>query len=74
MDRRQFLLAAGAAGIALALPRAAPAQNRPPRPRGHTSFYVDAQGGLDGFDQPEEGRYVPSLFVRRPATLPLRVA
>jgi membrane dipeptidase len=60
MDRRQFLLAAGAAGIFAALPGSARAQNTPPRPRGDASFYVDAQGGLDGFDQPEEGRYVPS--------------
>jgi len=59
MDRREFLLTAGAAGVALALPSGARAQNTPPRARDAASFYVDAQGGLDGFDQPEEGRYVP---------------
>lgn len=60
MDRRQFLLTAAAAGLVLALPAGGHAQTTPPRPRGHRAFYVDAQGGLDGFDQPEEGRYVPS--------------
>lgn len=60
MDRRQFLLAAGAASAALAFPAAAGAQAPSPRPRNSRSFYVDAQGALDGFDQPEPGRYVPS--------------
>jgi membrane dipeptidase len=64
MDRRQFLLAAGAA---VSLPHAAfaqaPAVADPAaraRPRGARSFYVDAQGAIDGFDEPEPGRYVPS--------------
>jgi len=60
MDRRQFLLAAGAAGAALAIPSVTRAQNRRPRDRGAASFYVDAQGALDGFDEPEPGRYVPT--------------
>ncbi|WP_129792185.1 dipeptidase [Sphingosinicella sp. CPCC 101087] len=61
MDRREFLLSAGAVSAALAWPMRAAAQDvPPPRPRGARSFYVDAQGALDGFDQPEEGRYVPS--------------
>ena len=59
MDRRQFLIAAGAA---LTLPQAALAQERPPaaRPRGARSIYVDGQGAIDGFDEPEPGRYVPT--------------
>ncbi len=60
MDRRQFLLAAGAAGAALAIPTVAGAQNPRPRARGDASFYVDAQGALDGFDEPDPGRYVPT--------------
>jgi membrane dipeptidase len=59
MERREFLISAGAAGLMLALPRSAGAQTAPPRPRGASSFYDDAQGGPDGFDQPEPGRFVP---------------
>ncbi|MDQ8755887.1 membrane dipeptidase [Sphingosinicella sp. LHD-64] len=58
MDRRSFLLAAGAAGATLAFPVAA--QDAPARPRGARSIYVDAQGAPDGFDEPEPGRYVPN--------------
>jgi membrane dipeptidase len=60
MDRREFLITAGAAGMAMALPFRAAAQNVPPRERAAASFYVDAQGGLDGFDEPEPGRFVPT--------------
>jgi membrane dipeptidase len=60
MDRRQFLLATGAAGAVLAFPGGLRAQDPSPRPRATASFYVDAQGALDGFDQPEPGRYVPT--------------
>ena len=60
MNRRQFLFATGAAGAALAFPAGLRAQDPPPRPRQTPSFYVDAQGALDGFDEPEPGRYVPS--------------
>ena len=60
MDRREFILTVGATGLALALPRMAQAQDTPPRPRDATSFYVDAQGGIDGFDTPEGGRPVPT--------------
>ena len=60
MDRRQFLLAGTAAGVALIAPGGARAQDAPARPRGARSLYVDAQGALDGFDQPEPGRNVPS--------------
>ena len=65
MDRRQFILAAGAA---LALPRAGFAQDADPaapaRPRGARSIYIDAQGALDGFDEPEPGRFVPTDRLR----------
>ena len=61
MDRREFLLAAAAAGTMLSLPRGATAQtSAAPRSRGASSFYVDAQAGLGGFDEPEPGRYVPN--------------
>ena len=64
MDRREFLLSVGAAGAALAFPFGARAEvTAPPppaRPRGVRSVYVDAQGALDGFDEPEPGRYVPT--------------
>ena len=60
MDRREFLLAAGAAGVALGWPGGAGAQSIPaPRLRRAESIYVDAQGAPDGFDQPEPGRFVP---------------
>jgi len=60
MDRRQFLLAGVAAGVAAMTPGGARAQDVPARPRGDRSIYVDAQGALDGFDQPEPGRNVPT--------------
>lgn len=65
MDRRQFLLAGAAAGGALIMPGGAMAQDAAPRPRGARSWYVDAQGALDGFDQPEPGRLVPSARMLR---------
>ena len=62
MDRREFLLSAGAAAAALAVPSGARAQDPapPPRARRARSIYVDAQGALDGFDEPEPNRYVPT--------------
>lgn len=59
MDRRQFMLSAGALGVTLAVPVRA-AADPAPRPRTARSIYVDAQGGVDGFDEPEPGKYVPS--------------
>jgi membrane dipeptidase len=55
MDRRQFLAAAAAATLPL------PAFAAPARPRGAGpgAFWVDAQGGVDGFDE-KDGRLVPS--------------
>jgi len=60
MDRREFLRATGVAGLTLALPAIASAQDARSRPRNARSFYVDAQGGPDGFDEPEPGRFVAS--------------
>lgn len=57
MERREFLVTAGAAAALLALPAAAPAG---PRPRSDATIWVDAQGGIDGWDEPEPGRFVPS--------------
>lgn len=59
MDRREFLIAAGTAGVALAAPAGAGAAD-PARSPSASSFYVDAQGALDGFDEPEPGKYVPT--------------
>lgn len=59
MDRRQFMLSAGALGVTLAVPVRA-AADPAPRPQTARSIYVDAQGGVDGFDEPEPGKYVPS--------------
>ena len=60
MHRREFLIAAGAAGAALAFPAMAQAQAPQPRAREAQGIYVDAQGALDGFDEPEPGRFVPT--------------
>ena len=60
MDRRAFLLVASAAGLAAALPLRALAQQAVPATNRRNAVYVDALGALDGFDQPEPGRYVPN--------------
>lgn len=61
MDRRQFLIAAGAAGATLAIPFRAAAQDAPPRTRNAASFYVDSQGSaFDGFEEAGPGRLVPT--------------
>lgn len=60
MDRREFLLAAGAAGALLGLPSMARAQSAAPRPPQHPSLYIDAQGGLSGFEPDGEGGYKPT--------------
>jgi membrane dipeptidase len=56
MHRREFLATAGAAAALLALP--AYAQPRP-RGSGSNAIWVDAQGGIDRFDE-KDGRLVPS--------------
>ncbi len=55
MDRRQFLAATAAAALPL------PAFAAPVRPRGSgaDAIWVDAQGGIDGYDE-KDGRLVPS--------------
>lgn len=59
MDRRQFLVSAGAAGALAALSARGSAQALPAaRPRGTPSFYLDAQGAPDGFDM-KDGKPVP---------------
>jgi membrane dipeptidase len=60
MDRRQFLLFASATGVTLALSTTAGAGAQQPRVRATRSPYIDAQGALDGFDEPEPGRFVPT--------------
>jgi membrane dipeptidase len=58
MDRRQFLAGTAAAAAIAALPlRAQPASTRPP---GDPALWVDAQGGVDGWDEPQPGRFMPS--------------
>ena len=59
MDRREFLIGAGAAGAALALAPPAAAQMPRPRESGARSIWVDAQGGVDGFDEVSPGKYAP---------------
>lgn len=56
MHRREFLAGAGTAAALLALP--ATAQTRPSG-SGPRTIWVDAQGGIDGFDE-KDGRQVPS--------------
>jgi membrane dipeptidase len=58
MDRRQFLAGTAAAAAVAAIPlRAQPPSARPP---GDRAVWVDAQGGIDGWDEPQPGRFVPS--------------
>jgi membrane dipeptidase len=57
MHRREFLATTGAAAALLALP--ASAQKRPGG-SGANAIWVDAQGGIDGFDE-KDGRLVPSV-------------
>jgi membrane dipeptidase len=59
MNRRQFLIAAGAAGAALTFPVRAADTMPKARSADDPAIWVDAQGGLDGFDEPEPGKYVP---------------
>lgn len=60
MDRREFLLTAGAASALLSFPSLARAQTAAPRPPQHPSLYIDAQGGLDGFEPDGKGGYTPT--------------
>ncbi len=56
LRRREFLAGAGAAAASIALPAAARTR---PRGSGAGSIWVDAQGGIDGFEE-KDGRLVPS--------------
>jgi membrane dipeptidase len=60
MDRRQFLAGTAAAASLAILPTVAPAQPAAKRPPGDAAIWVDAQGGIDGWDEPQPGRFVPS--------------
>ena len=60
MDRRQFLAGTAAVSALAAFPLAAPAQPPSTRPPADPAIWVDAQGGVDGWDEPEPGRFVPS--------------
>jgi membrane dipeptidase len=57
MQRREFLASSAAAAAIVALPASA----QPVRPRGSGAeeIWVDAQGGIDGFDE-KDGRLAPS--------------
>ena len=59
MERREFLVGAGALGTALALAGGSAGRAQAPRARDERSFWVDAQGGLDGFDEVSPGKYAP---------------
>ncbi|HEX8701203.1 MAG TPA: membrane dipeptidase [Myxococcaceae bacterium] len=58
MNRRQFLLAAGAVSASLALPAAASTVSTPHRPSKAGSIWVDAQGAVGGFEPAGEGKVV----------------
>lgn len=60
MDRRQFLAGTAAAAALAAFPVRAPAQPPAAQPRSGAAIWVDSQGGVDGWDEPEPGRFVPS--------------
>lgn len=60
MDRRQFLAGTAAAAALAALPSPLLAQPASTRRPSDPAIWVDAQGGLDGWDEPETGRFVPS--------------
>ena len=57
MDRRQFLAATAATAALTALPARAQPTGRSAADR---AVWVDVQGGVDGWDEPEPGRFVPS--------------
>lgn len=58
MNRRDFLASTAAAAALAAFPARAQAPSR--RPQDDRAIWVDVQGGVDGWDEPEPGRYVPS--------------
>jgi len=58
MDRRQFLAGTAAAAALAAFP--ARSQSPTARSASDPALWVDAQGGVDGWDEPQPGRFVPS--------------
>jgi membrane dipeptidase len=60
MDRREFLAATAAAAALAAFPVVAPAQAPSTRPPDDPAIWVDAQGAIDGWDEPQPGRFVAS--------------
>jgi membrane dipeptidase len=60
MDRREFLTATAATAALGAFSVKAPAQAPSTRPPADRAIWVDAQGGVDGWDEPQPGRFVPS--------------
>jgi membrane dipeptidase len=60
MDRRQFLAGTAAAAALAAFPGKTFAQAPSARPASDPAVWVDAQGGIDGWDEPQPGRFVPS--------------
>lgn len=65
MNRRDFLAAAGAASALLAFPTAAQDRLAQPRSRRARSIWIDACGGLDGFDEQPDGSYKPTAALIR---------
>ena len=61
MDRRNFLIAAGASALFAASRAGAQERLAPARPRRARSFYIDACGGLDGFEEQKNGTYKPTV-------------
>jgi membrane dipeptidase len=60
MNRRQFLTATAATAALAVFPSAGLAQPPSTRRSSDAAIWVDAQGGIDGWDEPEPGRFVPS--------------
>jgi membrane dipeptidase len=59
MDRREFLVGAGAAGAVAAMPAAAQRRKAAALPASDRGIRIDAQGGVDDWEPAIEGRYVP---------------
>jgi membrane dipeptidase len=60
MQRREFLAAAASAGAALNLPFVGEAQATDARRSQQRTIWVDAQGGISGFDATPDGRFTPT--------------
>lgn len=63
MDRRELLIAGAGAAFAAAMPAWAQGQPEPlapPRAKSGRGFYVDACGGLDGFEPDKDGVFKPT--------------